>query len=418
MKKINRIVLSVILLFALLVSSAPIQAATTPDIEGTSAVIIDATTGETLWSKDADTVRPVASMTKVMAAYLVLEAVRDGRISMETPVPISTYTYYFSRDDRYSNIPFENDQTYTVEDMLEAFLCYSACAAGPALGELVYGSEEAFVAAMNAKAQEMGLNAWYDQSYDEGYMSANAMATLARQVIAECPEILDITRLETFEFGGKHYLSSNDLLGTEDASVGTVDGLKTGWTPMAGSCMAATATKDGTRLITVTMNADDVDARYSDSAALLRYGFALLEERLDSGYVYASPNQAVVSMNGAQLTMQAYLANGNNYVRLRDFAAILNGTNSQFGLSYDNVNGAVVINNGAYYDGTNSGGVIQSGTVMSQLHQPVLYVDGEAYAIDSYLIDGLNYMKIRDLCAAIGCGIDWDAASGQVVLMP
>ena len=82
------------------------------------------------------------------------------------------------------------------------------------------------------------------------------------------------------------------------------------------------------------------------------------------------------------------------------------------------MNGAVVINNGAYYDGTNSGGVIQSGTVMSQLHQPVLYVDGEAYAIDSYLIDGLNYMKIRDLCAAIGCGIDWDAASGQVVLMP
>ena len=120
---------------------------------------MDNTTGEILWSQDADTIRPVASMTKVMAAYLVYEAIHDGRITMDTPVPISVYTYYFSRDDIYSNIPFEWDQTYTVRDMLEAFLCYSACAAGPALGELLYGSEEAFVDAMNAKVLELGIDA-------------------------------------------------------------------------------------------------------------------------------------------------------------------------------------------------------------------------------------------------------------------
>lgn len=414
--------MSLVLLTSLLTSGvlglSPVRAAEAPDIEGTSAVIVDAATGETLWSKDKDTVRPIASMTKVMAAYLVFEAIQDGRVTLDTPVPVSTYTYYFSRDTIYSNIPFERDVTYTVEDMLEAFLCYSACAPGPALGELLYGSEEGFVAAMNAKAQEMGLDARFDQSYDEGYMSADAMAKLSRQVINECPEILGYTRMEEFDFGGESYPSSNNLLDSDDSAIGDVDGLKTGWTPQAGSCMTATATKNGSRLITVTMNADAVNARYTDSAELLRYGFEVLDARKAEGFAYAQPNQAVVNMNGAQLGMQAYLADGNNYVRLRDFAAILSGTGSQFGLSYDTCTDAVVITSGAPYDGSNSGGLIQGDTVMSQLHQPLVYVDGDAYAIDSYLIDGLNYMKIRDLCDAIGCGIDWDETTGQVILVP
>lgn len=418
-KKLLSIVLSAALLLPTIAS--PAQAAETPDIQGTSAVIMDNTTGEILWSQDADTIRPVASMTKVMAAYLVYEAIQDGRITMDTPVPISVYTYYFSRDDIYSNIPFEWDQTYIVRDMLEAFLCYSACAAGPALGELLYGSEEAFVDAMNAKVLELGIDAWYDQSYDEGYMSARAMATLSRQVIAECPEILEITSLEEFEFGGETYPSSNNLLGQdqeEQEEIGTVDGLKTGWTPQAGSCMAATSVKDNQRLITITMNARAVNARYSDSKELLQTGFDILEERLEDGYAYASPNAATVSMNGSQLSMQAYLANGNNYVRLRDFAAILAGTGSQFGLTYDSASGAVVMQSGAPYEGTNSGGQITGGTVMSQLHQPTVYVDSAPYTIDSYLIGDLNYMKVRDLCAAIGCGIDYDATTGQVILIP
>ncbi|MEE0434203.1 MAG: serine hydrolase [Peptococcaceae bacterium] len=415
-------ILSIVLLAAMLFSMNPAQQAvaaqSAPDIEGTSAVIVDAKTGETLWQKDAGTVRPVASMTKVMAAYLVYEAIQEGRITMETPVPISTYTYYFSRDNVYSNIPFQWDKVYTVRDMLEAFLCYSACAAGPALGELLYGSEESFVAAMNAKAQEWGLAARFDQSYDEGYMSAQAMAAIAKHVLDEQPEMLEITALKEFEFGGKIYPSSNALLDENDASIGTVDGLKTGWTPMAGSCMAATSSKNGMRLITVTMNASAVNARYSDSEKLLRYGFSLLEERLQEGYAYATPNIAAVNMNGGQLSMQAYMADGNNYVRLRDFAAVLNGTGSQFGLSYDAATGTVVINNGAPYDGTNSGGSLEGGPVMSQLRQPVVRVDGQDYAIDAYLIGDLNYMKIRDLCDAIGCGIDWDPTTGQVILLP
>ena len=126
-------------------------------------------------------------------------------------------------------------------------------------------------------------------------MSARAMATLSRQVIAECPEILEITSLEEFEFGGETYPSSNNLLGQdqeEQEEIGTVDGLKTGWTPQAGSCMAATSVKDNQRLITITMNASAVNARYSDSRELLQTGFDILEERLEDGYAYASPKRS------------------------------------------------------------------------------------------------------------------------------
>ena len=406
------------LLLSLWLPAIPAQAAKEPEIEAASAVVMDATTGEILWSKDADTVRPAASMTKVMAAWLVYEAIHDGRTTLETPVPVSSDVYAFSRDEVYSNIPFQTDEVYTVEDMLEAFLCYSACAAGPALGELLYGSEENFVAAMNAKAWSLGLDAWFDQSYDEGYLSARDMAVLSRQVIDECPEILDITRRSQFEFGGKTYDSSNDLLKNDNTAIGLVDGLKTGWTPEAGSCMAATSTKDGTRLIAVSMKAKAVNARYRDGAALLRYGYDVLDARRAAGYTYATPHTAGVTLNGAQLGLHAYLANGNNYVRLRDFAAVLNGTGAQFGLEYDGASGIVSIQNGSAYNGTLDVMPSNGATVMSQLCQPVLNVDGQPYAIDAYLIDGFNYMKLRDLADVVGCGIDWDAATGMVVLLP
>lgn len=412
--------LAFLLVISLLVPNAQAAyAATAPKTSGTCGIIMDAATGEVLWQKNADEVREVASMTKVMATYLVLDAVNQGRISLDTPVPISTYAYYFSRDSRYSNIPFELDKVYTVADMVEAFMCYSACAAGPALGELLYGSEAAFVEAMNQRAQAMGIACDFYESYDSGRMSARSMALLAQRIINECPSILDFAGQTTFEFGGKIYPTSNDLLKQSGATIGLVDGLKTGWSPAAGSCMVATAVKDGSRLVTVTMNAPTVNGRITDSAALLQAGFEILDEKKAEGYVYASAHVASVSMNGSALKMHAYVANGNNYVRLRDFAAALNGTGSQFGLDYDSTAQAIVINNGAAYPGILDPNVTaENNTVLTKLQQPVMLVDGQPVAVHSYLIGSLNYMKIRDLAAAVGCGIDWDATTGQVVLLP
>ena len=413
-------ILSLLLVIAILLPTTQIaNAATTPKLSGSSGIIMDAATGEVLWQKNADEVREVASMTKVMATYLVLDAVNQGRISLDTPVPISNYTYYFSRDSRYSNIPFDKDKVYTVADMVEAFMCYSACAAGPALGELLYGSEDAFVEAMNNRAIMMGINATFTESYDSGRMSARSMALLSQKIVNECPSILDFASQKSFEFGGKTYYTSNTLLSYSDPSIGKVDGLKTGWSPAAGSCMAATATKGSSRLITVTMNAPTVNGRITDSAALLSAGFEAIEEKLENGYSYASPHVVTVRLNGETVAMNSYVANGNNYVRLRDFAAVLNGTGSQFSLEYDSGSQAVVINNGAAYQGDLNINVTSGGnTVLTKLQQPVMMVDNAPYAVNTYLIGQLNYMKIRDLAQAVGCGIDWDATTGQVVLVP
>lgn len=412
--------LALLLVVSLLVPTVqPAHAASSPKITGSCGMIMDAATGEVLWQKNADQVREVASMTKVMATYLVLDAVNQGRISLDTPVPISANTYYFSRDSRYSNIPFEKGCVYTVADMVEAFMCYSACAAGPALGELLYGSEEAFVEAMNNRAAMMGITAWFTESYDSGRMSARSMALLAQKIVNECPSILDFASQTMFEFGGRMYPTSNALLHYKDQKIGKVDGLKTGWSPAAGSCMVATATKANSRLITVTMNAPTVNGRITDSAALLRAGFEEIEERLQNGYAYASPEIATVRLNGDTVAMNAYMANGNNYVRLRDFAAVLNGTGSQFGLTYDVGSQAVVINNGAAYQGDLNISVTNDGaTVLTKLQQPVMLVDNEPCTVNAYLIGQLNYMKIRDLAQAVGCGIDWDATTEQVVLVP
>ena len=126
-----------------------------------------------------------------------------------------------------------------------------------------------------------------------------------------------------------------------------------------------------------------------------------------------------VRLNGETVAMNSYVANGNNYVRLRDFAAVLNGTGSQFSLEYDSGSQAVVINNGAAYQGDLNINVTSGGnTVLTKLQQPVMMVDNAPYAVNTYLIGQLNYMKIRDLAQAVGCGIDWDATTGQVVLVP
>ena len=399
-------ILSLLLVIAILLPTTQIaNAATTPKLSGSSGIIMD---------------------------YLVLDAVNQGRISLDTPVPISNYTYYFSRDSRYSNIPFDKDKVYTVADMVEAFMCYSACAAGPALGELLYGSEDAFVEAMLQREVVdgllelgpfrgimMGINATFTESYDSGRMSARSMALLSQKIVNECPSILDFASQKTFEFGGKTYYTSNTLLSYSDPSIGKVDGLKTGWSPAAGSCMAATATKGSSRLITVTMNAPTVNGRITDSAALLSAGFEAIEEKLENGYSYASPHVVTVRLNGETVAMNSYVANGNNYVRLRDFAAVLNGTGSQFSLEYDSGSQAVVINNGAAYQGDLNINVTSGGnTVLTKLQQPVMMVDNAPYAVNTYLIGQLNYMKIRDLAQAVGCGIDWDATTGQVVLVP
>ena len=395
------------------------QAKATPSVTGTSAIVIDAETGQTLWSKNPNEVREIASMTKIMAAYVVYDAISAGTITMDTQVPVSDWAYRFSHSRVYDNVPFQKDGYYTVSDMLDAFLVYSSCSAGTALAELLAGSEEAFAEEMNATARDLGIEATFNCSYDEGEMDATNVAKMVYLAIKNHPEMLEVTKKTSFEFDGVTYEASNKLLSGNWGDIGVVDGVKPGWTPNAGLCLAASSVKDGNRTIAVTMNASSVNSRSQDCANLLAYGYDVLEEKQADGYAYAYPHAASVTMNGQELALQAYLVNGNNYVRLRDFANILNGTAAQFALEYDQASNSVVVETGkAYRPGGSEGLAVGTEPVFTKLLNPTLRVDGAPYAINAYLIDGFNYMKVRDLAATVGCGIDYNNATGEVVLLP
>lgn len=395
------------------------QAKAAPSVTGTSAIVIDAETGETLWSKNPNEVREIASMTKIMAAYVVYDAISAGTITMDTQVPVSDWAYRFSHSAVYDNVPFQKDGYYTVSDMLDAFLVYSSCSAGTALAEFLAGSEEAFAEEMNATARDLGIEATFNCSYDEGEMDATNVAKMVYLAIKNHPEMLEVTKKTSFEFDGVTYEASNKLLSGNWGDIGVVDGVKPGWTPNAGLCLAASSVKDGNRTIAVTMNASSVNSRSQDCANLLAYGYDVLEEKQADGYAYAYPHAASVTMNGQELALQAYLVNGNNYVRLRDFANILNGTGAQFSLEYDDTQNIVVAVNGQPYEpGGSEGMVLSTDTSFSKLRQANILIDGATQSVDAYLIDDLNYMKVRDLAALIGCGIEYDYTTGQVVLMP
>ena len=414
-------VTSLVLMLALMLSMMPLTAfsAEAPEVTATSAILIDNETGEVLWERNADAKREIASMTKIMVAYLTYEALDEGRITFGTKVPISDEVRAFSNNTVYSNLPFDEEKDYTVEEVLDAFMCYSSCAAGPALGELLYGTEEDCVAAMNEKAKEMGLDATFTLTYDDGIMSARTTAKMVRAIVQDYPQILACTSQVTFEFGGKTYNTTNKLLTGEWGDIGVVDGMKTGTSPNAGFCFAATSSKDSARLVSVVMNAASRGDRFNDSAELLSYGYTLLGEKRAAGYAYAYPHTASVTMDGQALALQAYLVNGNNYVRLRDFANILNGTAAQFALEYDQASNSVVVETGkAYRPGGSEGLAVGTEPVFTKLLNPTLRVDGAPYAINAYLIDDFNYMKVRDLAATVGCGIDYNNATGEVVLLP
>ena len=414
-------VTSLVLMLALMLSMMPLTAfsAEAPEVTATSAILIDNETGEVLWERNADAKREIASMTKIMVAYLTYEALDEGRITFGTKVPISDEVRAFSNNTVYSNLPFDEEKDYTVEEVLDAFMCYSSCAAGPALGELLYGTEEDCVAAMNEKAKEMGLDATFTLTYDDGIMSARTTAKMVRAIVQDYPQILACTSQVTFEFGGKTYNTTNKLLTGEWGDIGVVDGMKTGTSPNAGFCFAATSSKDSARLVSVVMNAASRGDRFNDSAELLSYGYTLLGEKRAAGYAYAYPHTASVTMDGQALALQAYLVNGNNYVRLSDFANILNGTAAQFALEYDQASNSVVVETGkAYRPGGSEGLAVGTEPVFTKLLNPTLRVDGAPYAINAYLIDDFNYMKVRDLAATVGCGIDYNNATGEVVLLP
>ncbi|MBA2876934.1 D-alanyl-D-alanine carboxypeptidase (penicillin-binding protein 5/6) [Anoxybacillus caldiproteolyticus] len=306
----------VVFLFASIFPFGKASAAQDPlNIEADAAILVDAKTGRILYQKNIDTVLGIASMTKMMTEYLLLEAIKEKRVKWDQQYTPSDYVYRLSQDRDLSNVPLRKDGKYTVHELYEAMAIYSANAATVAIAEIVAGSEENFVKMMNEKAKKLGLKGYKfvnatglsnkdlqgfhpggTNEHEENVMSARAVATLAYHLLKEYPQVLETASIskKTFREGTDDQIKMenwNWMLPGLVYSYEGVDGLKTGYTDFAGYCFTGTAERNGVRFITVVMNAKSggkstIEARFEQTRKLLDYGFSnySLKEIYPAGY--------------------------------------------------------------------------------------------------------------------------------------
>ena len=238
-----------------------------------AACLIDQQTGTVLYEKNADQQMPIASITKVMTLLLTFEAVHNGQLTMDTPVPVSEHAYHMGG----SQIWLEPGEQFTLDEMIKAICVSSANDAAVAVAELVGGSEQGFVQSMNARAAELGMtNTVFPNACGldaEGHLStARDVAVMSRYILNTCPEVLHYTGIwtDTLRGGATQLVNTNKLLRRYDG----ITGLKTGTTSGAGVCISASATRDGLELIAVVLGAPSSSDRFDAATTLLDYGFA------------------------------------------------------------------------------------------------------------------------------------------------
>lgn len=248
----------------------------------TSGLLMDADTGKIIFSKDINKKVAIASMTKMVAQMIIMEKIEEGLIKWNDVVTVSKN----AADMGGSQIYIAEGEKITIEDLMKGISMASGNDATVAMAEVISGSEYKFVALMNKKVKELGLKNTYFKNCtgldEEGhYSTAYDMAIIARELISKHPDILkfssiyeDYLREDTEE---KFWLvNTNKLVHFYDGA----DGLKTGHTDAAGYCLAATAKRNGLRLIAIVLGESNATIRNNETMELLDYGFSNLRANI------------------------------------------------------------------------------------------------------------------------------------------
>jgi len=305
------LLITIVTVFFLSLFSPHVLAETdTLDINAEGAILVEASTGKILYEKNADQVLGIASMTKMMTEYLLLEAIHEGKVSLTDEYHVSEYVYKISQNRSLSNVPLRADGTYTVEELYQAMAIYSANGATIALAEVIAETETNFVKLMNEKAKELGLKdykfvnstglnnrdlAGYHPEgtgpEDENEMSARSTAQLAYHLLKKFPEILETASIPKMKFreGTDDEINMDNwnwMLPGLVYEHPDVDGIKTGSTDYAGYGFTSTAEREGVRFITVVLKTDSYKARFDETRKLLDYalGNYSFEEIYPEGY--------------------------------------------------------------------------------------------------------------------------------------
>ena len=271
MRRIGRKALALALAAVLALPGVSAQGAQVA-VTAPAAVLMEASTGQVLFEKGAHDRRACASITKVMTLLLTFEALEAGELSLDQELTASAHAASMGGSD----IWLEEGEQMTVDDLLKATVIMSANDAAVVLAEAVSGSEEAFVARMNERAGELGMEDTVFKNCngldEEGHLtSAYDVAVMSRALLTH-EKIRDytLTWMDSVRNGETQLVNTNKLI----RSYQGITGLKTGTTGQAGSCISATAQREGMELIAVVLGAESTDLRFQDAKALLDYGFA------------------------------------------------------------------------------------------------------------------------------------------------
>lgn len=247
-----------------------------PDLPARGYVLLDPFSGQILVGhNDTERLEP-ASLTKLMTAYAVFQALRDGKLKLDQAVPISTHAWKAEGSRTFVDV----GSRVPVEILIQGMIVQSGNDATIALAEAVGGSEATFAALMNQYSQRLGLKGshWTNSSGlpdPQHYTTARDIAILSAALVREFPEYYKWYKQRSFTYNHITQENRNGLLDRDP----TVDGIKTGHTDAAGFCLASSALRDGMRLVSVVMGTAIPKAREDASAALLGYGFNFFESK-------------------------------------------------------------------------------------------------------------------------------------------
>lgn len=264
-------------LFAALSLTAQAQAPQPPELAARNYVLVDLTAHKTLAERDADTAQDPASLTKLMTAYVVFNALKDKKLTLEQTLPVSKRAWDERKGDP-SLMFIDTTMTPKVDELLRGLIIQSGNDAAVALAEGAAGSVENFVQLMNRQAQAWGLKNTEFKNVtgmsEPGHKaSARDIATIAAHIITDYPEYYAYYSQRDYTYNKIRQDNRNLLLRRDP----TVDGMKTGYTEAAGYCLVSSANRDfpngKRRLLSVVMGTSSKEARASESQKLLNWGY-------------------------------------------------------------------------------------------------------------------------------------------------
>jgi len=281
---------------AVLCLAANAQVPQPPEVAARSYLVMDVSAGQVLAGRDVDTPVEPASLTKLMTAYLVFDALRAKKIDLKQPLPVSERAWKMPG----SRMFIDPRMQVPVEDLIQGMIVQSGNDATVALAEGVGGTVERFVELMNQQARALGMTGTSYRNPEgltaPGHQTtARDLSILATRLLRDFPEYMPYYAVKKYRYQGTPTANdtNRNMLLFRDP---TVDGLKTGHTDAAGYCLVATAKRDfpnlaGRRVLAIVLGAASEQARANEAQKLLNWGFTAFEalKLFDGGQVVAEP---------------------------------------------------------------------------------------------------------------------------------